>query len=219
MDKIKRAFSPQQTDAPAPAPLPRESTPSTAPSEPEPPQPRPNVARVARSLVAQYPEGVPPEVLDAASAAEGVNPDTVRRRIETDSRPPEPHVVRRRRIDPDALRVVDLTGLESVRMRVKGSAYTVSDTERRRQGGPEYLLIREPDNEIDPSAVAVYGVKGHRVGYLSAARAKMASPLLAQLGADAYKVSGTGATKTSIVLWVDVPKADALRRFVRESAK
>lgn len=214
IDRFKSAFSSRQTDAP----LPRESRPSTVPSAAEPPpRPRPNVARVARSLIARYPDGVPPEALEETSAAEGVNPETVRRRIEKDSKSPEPQVVRRRRIDPDALQVVDLTGLESIRMRIKGSAYTVSDTERRRQGGPEYLLIREPENEAGLSAVAVYGMKGRRVGYLSAARAKMMSPLLAQLGAEAFKVSGAGATRSSIVLHVDVPKADALRRFVRDS--
>lgn len=228
MDKIKRAFSSQQADAqsplapgPASAAPPSDSAPSVAVDVPPWMNRGPQHLRyktVARALAARYyHEDVPPDVLQQTAETEGVDSEAVRRQIEADRRPPEPFVIRRRRIDPDALQVVDLTALESVRMRIKGSAYTMSDTERRRQSGPEYLLIREPDNAVDPSAVAVYGVKGHRVGYLSAARAKMVSPLLAQLGADAFKVAGTGASGGSIVLHVDVPQADALRRFVREA--
>ncbi|MFC7404298.1 HIRAN domain-containing protein [Georgenia alba] len=105
----------------------------------------------------------------------------------------------------------------TTRTRVKGSAYAVSDAERARYGGREHLLIAEPDNEADPSAVAAYG-KGHRVGYLSTARAASLAPLLAQLPGDAFRVTGSSTTSSTIVLWVDVPKVEPLRRFVRSSA-
>ena len=72
--------------------------------------------------------------------------------------------------------------------------------------------MREPDNPTDVQAVAVYG-RGHRVGYLSQARAASTAPLLAQLRGDAFRVTGTGTTPNSIVLWVDAPKVDALRKL------
>ena len=157
-------------------------------------------------------------MLAEAAAAEGMDPEDVRRQLDLDSTPAEPFRVRPRHVNVDELRVIDLRSLDSVRLRIKGSAHSVSDAERRRQGGPEYLLIPEPDNEVDPTAVAVYGIKGRRVGYVSTTRGAMLSPPLAQLDADAFKVGGAGATKSSIVLSVDVPKADALRRFVREAS-
>lgn len=193
-------------------------TPSIPTPEAAPPRsPRLGVGGLARRLSSQYPDEVPSEVLARAAAAEGLDPEAVRQRIESDRAPAEPLVVRSRRVNVDELRVMDLSELESVRLRVRGSAHSVSDAERRRQGGGEYLLIREPDNEVDPTAVAVYGMRGRRVGYVSATRGAMLAPLLAELDADAFKVSGEGATKHSVVLWVDVPKADGLRRFVREA--
>ncbi len=114
---------------------------------------------------------------------------------------------------------MDLSGLDSTRRRIKGSAYSVSDAERARYGGPEYLLIAEPDNEADPSAVAVYG-KGHRVGYVSTPRAAGLAPLLAQIDADAFRVTGVGTSEShGTRLWVDVPKVDSLRRFIREHGR
>lgn len=179
---------------------------------------RPHIKRVARSLASRHPDGVPYDILTKTAAAEGLDPGTVLAQIEADQSRPRA-VIRRRKVKLDELRTMDLSALDSVRMRIKGSAYAVSDAERRRQGGFEYLLIREPDNEADPSAVAVYGMKGVRVGYVSTARAASLSPLLAQLDVDAFKVSGAGATASSIVLWVDVPRVDALRKFVRDVTK
>lgn len=226
IDRLKKAFTSQQADAPAtaePPPTPGAPASDNVPDGPVPvPQwmlrgpERQRYKAVARTLSARFADAeVPPDVLAETAATEGVDPEAVRRQIELDRTPGEPLVVRTRSVKPDELRVVDLSALESVRMRIKGSAFTVSDAERRRQSGPSYLLIREPDNEVDAFAVAVYGMRGRRVGYLSASRAAMVSPLLAQLDADAFKVSGAGTTKTSIVISVDVPKADALRRFVR----
>lgn len=101
-----------------------------------------------------------------------------------------------------------------MRTRIKGSAYYVTDVERDRYGGREYLLVREPDNAVDASAVAVYG-RGRKVGHLSAARSAALAPLLDELGADAYRVTGTGTSANSMILWIDAPKVDALRKFVR----
>lgn len=174
---------------------------------------RPNAARLAGQLLLEFPDEVPDEVLAARAEAEALSPQTVARVLDrlrsgsTETAGPQ-----RRSIRVSTLEIVDLTSLPSVRMRVKGSAYSVTDAERRRFGGTEYLLVREPENVADPQAVAVYG-RGHRVGYLSQARAASSSSLLAELTGDAFKVSGTGTTSSSIVLWVDVPTVGALRKL------
>ncbi|QBR75336.1 hypothetical protein E3O41_02375 [Microbacterium sediminis] len=100
-------------------------------------------------------------------------------------------------------------------MRVKGTAAYVPDRQRRQVGGSAYTLVREPNNAHDPNAVAVLGREGRKVGYVSAARAAILAPLLDQLGADGYRVAGADATEYSVKLWVDIPKVDAMRTFVK----
>lgn len=112
-------------------------------------------------------------------------------------------------------RIVDLTRLESTRTRIKGSSHVISDSGRARSGGSEYLLMREPGNPHDANAVAVYG-GGRKVGYLSAARAASTAPLLDQIGADAFRVTGTGVSRNSVMLWVDAPKIAELRKMAQE---
>lgn len=170
-----------------------------------------SAAALARELLAENPDGVPVDVLVGRAEAAGLDVQAVDRVLDQLA---EVAAVTVRTVKPAALRVVDLSGLDSVRTRIKGSGYWVTDAERRRFGGREYLLVCEPDNEADPHAVAVYG-KGRKVGHLSAARAASLTPLLDQLGGEAYRVTGTGVTANSTVLWVDVPKVDALRKFVR----
>ncbi len=117
-------------------------------------------------------------------------------------------------VDVASLRVLDLRELPSIRMRIKGSANWVSDLERAKFGGTDYLLVREPNNEYDDSAVAVHG-KGRKVGYVSAAKAAGLAPILDSLPFNAFEVSGTSVIENSIRLWVDVPKIAELRQFVK----
>ncbi|WP_295125938.1 HIRAN domain-containing protein [uncultured Leifsonia sp.] len=117
-------------------------------------------------------------------------------------------------IDERSLNVRDLREVPSVRMRIVGSAHWVSDSARATYGGTEYLLVREPTNTHDSSAVAVYG-GGRKVGYLSAAKAASLAPLLDAMGADAYRVGGTSVLGNSIRLWVDVPRVPDLRAVAR----
>ncbi|MFD2024079.1 HIRAN domain-containing protein [Promicromonospora aerolata] len=169
--------------------------------------------RLVRELVAKHPDGVPDwdEVdthgldLQAVVAAY----DDALAYANEDKR------VKVRTVKPAGLRILDLTGLESVRMRIKGPAYWLRDPERKKFGGREYLLIREPDNETDGAAVAVYGVAGRKVGHISASRSASLAPVLDGMNADAFRVTGAGVTANSSQLWVDVPKMDALRRFAR----
>lgn len=119
-------------------------------------------------------------------------------------------------VDPSSLRIVDLTELESTRYRVVGQSFWLTELERRRLGGREYLLIREPDNEVDPMAVAVYS-EGRKVGFLSAGRAGMLSPLLKQLDADAFRVTGAVSTTGSLKMMVDLPTVPVLRKFLKQN--
>jgi hypothetical protein len=170
--------------------------------------------RLAHQLVAKYPDGVPDwHEVDT----HGLDPQAVAAAYEDVLRyANEDKRVKVRTVDLAALRVVNLTGLESVRMRIKGPAYWLRDNERGKFGGREYLLIREPDNETDGAAVAVYGVAGRKVGHISTSRSAALAPVLDSMNADAFRVTGAGVTSASSQLWVDVPKMDALRRLARE---
>ena len=108
-------------------------------------------------------------------------------------------------------------------MRIKGSANWVTDSARAKFGGAEYLLVREPENEFDTTAVAVYG-KGREVGYLSSVKAAGLAPILDPLAFDAFdafdafKAGGASVFEKSIRLWVDVPNLAQLRQFLKALA-
>lgn len=120
-------------------------------------------------------------------------------------------------IPPTTLTVsepTDLRSLDSTRMRIKGISNYVGWNERRAVGGTEYVLVREPHNSHDSCAVLVLS-DGRKVGYVSAARAKILAPLFDSLGSAGYVVGGAGPSDESVQLWVDIPKADVLRAFVK----
>ncbi|QKS12732.1 hypothetical protein HUN58_02345 [Curtobacterium sp. Csp1] len=110
------------------------------------------------------------------------------------------------------LQQIDMRALPSSRYRIVGSAYWVTDSERTRYGGTEYALVREPANEHDENAVAVYG-RGRKVGHLSAAKAAALAAELDRLGPAAFIVSGDTVSERSIRLWVDIPRVAAVRAF------
>lgn len=112
----------------------------------------------------------------------------------------------------EGLTRVDLRGLPSSRFRIVGTAHWVTDAERRTYSAQEYELVREPNNEHDTRAVAVYG-RGRKVGYLSAAKAAGLAPELDRLGEAAFVVGGDSVTEHSIRMWVDIPRLPALRAF------
>ena len=122
------------------------------------------------------------------------------------------------KIDLEALATLDLREVPSTRMRIKGSANWVTDSARAKFGGTEYLFVREPENEFDTSAVAVYG-KGRKVGYLSSVKAAGLVPILDPLAFDAFKVGGASVFENSIRLWVDVPNLAQLRQFLKTLAQ
>jgi hypothetical protein len=116
-------------------------------------------------------------------------------------------------IEEAELSVLDLRQIASVRARIVGTANYVSDAQRSKFGGTEYLLVREPRNKHDSNAVAIYG-KGRKVGYVSANKAASIADMLDALRFDAFKVGGTGTLSNSSRLWADLPTVPGLRAFV-----
>lgn len=110
------------------------------------------------------------------------------------------------------LSVLDLRELPSNRFRIVGSSYWVTDTGRHKHGSNEYLLVREPRNQWDVNAVAVYG-KGRKVGYLTTAKAAALAPIFDGLPYDAFRVGGAPPSGNSITMWVDIPALPKLRKF------
>lgn len=211
-DNFRRALRDRPEAPPAPAPPPTNDGGSDQRFTP-----RQLTKQLARRLAARYPDGVPTEVLAEVATSAGLEPDAVAQQVQQDRQTASAVRGKVRSLDPATLHVLDLRGLESTRTRVKGSSYWATDDDRRRFGGTEYLLICEPDNEVDPNAVAVYGVAGRKLGHLSEARAASLSPILNQAQGAAYRVTGEGATPASIMLWVDVPKVGPLRAFMRSN--
>ncbi|TLM72424.1 HIRAN domain-containing protein [Pseudarthrobacter sp. NamB4] len=121
-------------------------------------------------------------------------------------------------LDDTKVFILDLRELPSSRFRIVGSAFWVSDAGRYKHGGNEYLLVREPKNEWDANAVAVYG-KGRKIGHLSEAKAAALSPIFDELGFGAYRVSGTAPAPNSIRMWVDLPAIPKLRSFAKTVGK
>lgn len=110
---------------------------------------------------------------------------------------------------------IDLRELPSSRFRIVGTAYWLRDDERARYGGQEYELVREPENEHDENAVAVYG-RGRKVGHLSAAKAAALASDLDRLGPASFVVSGDTVSEASMKMWVDIPRVPGLRAFQKE---
>ncbi|SCZ51477.1 HIRAN domain-containing protein [Arthrobacter sp. UNCCL28] len=115
-----------------------------------------------------------------------------------------------------SLSILELSGIKSVRTRVVGLSYWIPDSARGSYAVNEYLLVREPENEWDVNAVAVYG-KGRKIGHLSAAKAAALAPIFDALDYDAFKVGGASVSQNSSSLWVDLPALPALRAFVKSA--
>lgn len=121
-------------------------------------------------------------------------------------------------LDEKGISVLDLRELPSSRFRIVGSAYWVSMAGREKHGDTEYLLVREPKNNWDKSAVAVYG-KGRKVGHLSEKKAAAYAPILDAFDFDAFTVGGASVSVNSSQLWVDLPSLPALRAFTKAHEK
>ncbi|UAJ78364.1 hypothetical protein IT072_13965 [Leifsonia sp. ZF2019] len=120
-------------------------------------------------------------------------------------------------VDYSQLRVRDLTHLPAKRLRIRGSYAYLTSNSREMYGATEYLLIREPRNRHDASAIAIYG-RQRKVGYVSAAKAASMAPLLDEFtDCDGFVVKGASTSDTSIRLWVDLPSLPELRAYVKRN--
>lgn len=107
--------------------------------------------------------------------------------------------------------ITDLRPLGGARLRVVGTTHWVPNSKRMTVGGDAYVLIREPKNQYDENAVAVYDAT-RKVGYLSRAKAAAYAPQFDRIGAPGYRVAGE-PPEDSVRLWVVLPPIAAVRAF------
>jgi hypothetical protein len=111
---------------------------------------------------------------------------------------------------PNQSGALDLRPLPSVTCRVRGLKYYLHGAPRVEYQGRGYLLVREPTNQHDRHAIAVYQ-HGVKVGFLAASRASSTAPLLDTLGAPAYRVEGNPDGHGRVLL--NMPTVPALREL------
>jgi hypothetical protein len=105
--------------------------------------------------------------------------------------------------------ITDLRALGGARLRIVGTAHWVPNSRRTTVGGDAYVLVREPKNEHDENAVAVYDAT-RKVGYLSRAKAAAYALQFDRIGAPGYRVAGE-PPKESVKLWIVLPPIAAVR--------
>lgn len=92
-------------------------------------------------------------------------------------------------------------------VRVVGVFDALTLRQREKQHAGQWVLRREPDNPLDPNAIAVF-IGAQKIGYLSAAKARGYAPILDKIGGP-IAVSGT---QVGITFHVDLPDLNDLRR-------
>ena len=183
-------------------------------SAPESSTPKLTVTQLAKQIRRDHPNGMDTMEFFDLCEAHGLDPQAVDRKIDqlgADAR------VKPERVNVDGLNIVDLTGLEPTRLRVRGTANYIRDSQRANLIATQWLLIREPENVHDVNAVAVHALDGRKVGFVSAKRAALMAPLLDQLDGGAHLVGGSGAKPETIALHVDLPRIAELRAFAASS--
>lgn len=111
---------------------------------------------------------------------------------------------------PDVL--VDLRKDAERSLRVVGSGYWVEKEVIVRFLSGFFFLYREPDNEFDENAVAVYGGE-RKFGYLSAATAAQYAPLLDQIGSH-FIVNRDDKDRDR--MWLRLPRIPKLRARIND---
>jgi len=122
--------------------------------------------------------------------------------------------VRRKQYAFDAEKVIDVRSLGGSEWRVVGMQFYLTDTERDRLTYGWTVLRRAPQNPHDKNAVEVY-VECRLVGYLSAAKAKIYSPLLAKIGGQGVEVEPRPAGRK---MYVTLPTQTALKKWITAGA-
>ena len=78
---------------------------------------------------------------------------------------------------------IDLTTDDGIRSRIAGASHWVDSADLQRFNGTVFYLRREPANEYDANAIAIYGGT-RKVGYVPASQAEKYAPLLDQIGTE-----------------------------------
>lgn len=84
--------------------------------------------------------------------------------------------------------VIDLRVPDGISCAVAGISHWVDDDTKWAFSDDKFYLRREPTNEYDSSAIAVYGGT-RKFGYLSASRAERYAPLFDEFGAETFAVA------------------------------
>jgi hypothetical protein len=162
--------------------------------DPMHPERPPHPKKVARTLHSSNRLDLDPAMIARECELAGVDPeevqvelDALRIREETGTLGFEDVKTATRSFNPG--RVADLRGLGGVLWKVVGMSYWLQDGERDSLRVGWFVLHREPGNPHDKNAVAVY-LDCRKIGYLTVAKAKTYSPILASISAEAYEVAG-----------------------------
>ncbi|SDS10959.1 hypothetical protein SAMN04489860_0814 [Paraoerskovia marina] len=188
--KIRRKFSASATQDVAPAPAEVESPvvadgpaePSSAPVPDVVPEsePAPDVEPEPQSAPEPVAESVPQPVT-------GVEP-----------------------VAPAERTVLDLSGVDSVRVRIVATDVLLGEEERESVDRTEYLVVREPADVDAVSTLAVFDGE-RKIGYLSPAKADLLVPLLDSMPADAFRIAGDPDVAKPEQFWAFIPRVPALR--------
>ena len=114
-----------------------------------------------------------------------------------------------RRADQDVF--LDLRRLPTTTCRVRGLKYYLAEQQQDQYRTRGYLLVREPANDHDKDAIAVYD-RGVKVGFVAASRAGFTAALLDQLNAPAYRIDGRPDGHGRVL--IEMPTVPALRELV-----
>jgi Cys-tRNA synthase (O-phospho-L-seryl-tRNA:Cys-tRNA synthase) len=94
---------------------------------------------------------------------------------------------------------------------VRGLKYYLAEQPHDQYRSSGYLLVREPTNEHDKDAIAVYE-RGVKIGFVAASRAGFTAALLDELNAPAYRIEGRPDGYGRVL--IEMPTVPALRELV-----
>lgn len=185
--------------------------------DPMHPERTPHPKKVARSIYASNTLTLDPETIARECEIAGVDPapvhaelDAIRAREVIDASAERTGFrTKTRTLNFDPATVADLRPLGGKSWKAVGAGNCLSDRERDALQSGWFVLRREPDNPYDANAVAVY-LDCRKVGYLTAAKAKTYSPILAAIEAQGFEVDGQIVGRSA---HIQLPAPSSLRTF------
>lgn len=116
---------------------------------------------------------------------------------------------------PLPVSAIDLTTSDGIKSRIAGSSHWVDANDLQKFNGTVFYLRREPANEHDTNAIAVYGGT-RKLGYVPAPQAEKYAHLLDQLGTEFVVTRDTGFYAGDEFF---MPRIPALRRLAQNGAQ